>query len=189
MFLLIYFYKGNGELAYCDVEGQLGVIINCVALSAENPVNDFFEDECFEEADDKISLYKGDEDEDDEDNENAISIEKLKKDIMGDGSDDEKDEVQTCISTPRPKTPEIPLQDSFMPSSTPCHLDPRYMCWNDVAVIRCYGGSLDEDAETGKYIEVEFHDYSFHNSMMIQNYHNYFLGTVSRTALVIASLK
>lgn len=87
--------------------------------------------------------------------------------------------------TPRPRTPEIPLQNSFMPSSTPEHLNPRYLCWNGIAVIRCYGNA--EETESGRSIEVEFHDSTFHNSMMIQNFQNYFMGTVSMSALAVAN--
>lgn len=163
----------------------MGIVTKCIIDVEEETENNFIDDECSVDMnDDKVE-----NDDDDVDNENAISLEKLKKDILGDESEDEKDDARSHVTTPRPKTPEIPMQDCFMPSSTPTHLDPRYMCWNDVAVIRCYGSSLDDDVETGKHIEVEFHDYSFHNSMMMQNYHGYFLGSVSTTALAVANTR
>lgn len=74
-----------------------------------------------------------------------------------------------------------------MPSSTPEHLNPRYLCWNHVGIVRCYGSMTDEDS--GKSIEVEFHDATFHNSMMLQNYQDYFLGTLSTGALAVANAK
>lgn len=72
-----------------------------------------------------------------------------------------------------------------MPSSTPEHLNPRYLCWNDVGIVRAYGTSDDES----KSIEVEFHDATFHNSMMMQNFHNYTLASLSMTALGVANLE
>lgn len=96
--------------------------------------------------------------------------------------------VSSRSSTPRPRTPAIPLQAPFMPSSSPEHLDPRYMCWNEVGVIRCYGHNAGD--ETGsKSIEVEFHDSTFHNSMMMQNYQDYTMGSVSKAALAVANAK
>lgn len=89
-------------------------------------------------------------------------------------------------STPRPRTPAVPLQLPFMPSSSPEHLDPRYMCWNEVGVIRCYGHNVGEETAS-KSIEVEFHDSTFHNSMMIQNYQEYTMGSVSKAALAVAN--
>lgn len=91
------------------------------------------------------------------------------------------------MPTPRPRTPETPLQLPFMPSSTPDHLDPRYLCWNDIGIIRSYGSISDESAS--KSIEVEFHDSTFHNSMMMQNYQEYTMGSLSKAALAVANSK
>lgn len=200
---------GNGEIAFCDTQGQLGIVINCTKRdkeincgNIENIVesNDIdFEDVQFED--------------NDEDNENAVSLEKLKNEIMGSDLNKEIDSskciVYMCVCvcmymyviliiiiflisasyslspTPRPITPETPLQPPFMPSSTPEHLNPRYMCWNEVGVIRCYDST--EDSESSKSIEVEFHDSNFHNSIMMQNYQNYTMGTLSFSALVVAN--
>lgn len=157
-------------------------------IEVQVETNDLLDDQCMEDANSIASGSEEIDDDNDDDNENAISLEKLKKEVMGDGSDNEN-EVLTICPSPRPRTPEIPLQNCFMPSSTPEHLDPRYMCWNDIGVVRCYGSSLDEDAESGKYIEVEFHDFSFHNSMMMQNFNGYFLGNLSSSALILANAR
>lgn len=86
--------------------------------------------------------------------------------------------------SPRPRTPEVPLQAAFMPSSTPEHLNPRYLCWNEVGVVKCYG---TPDDDQGKSIEVEFHDFNFHNSMMLQNFQNYTMGSISPACLAVAN--
>ncbi|XP_057657701.1 WD repeat and HMG-box DNA-binding protein 1 [Diorhabda carinulata] len=177
---------GNGQIVYTDVEGQLGImtwsIINqnkeisnkSQDVIITNELN--FDNIPFEEVDD-----------DDDDDENTFSVNKLKKQYMNDIDEDSKQSVagSSRVPTPRPRTPEIPLQPPFMPSSTPEHLDPRYMCWNDVGVIRCYGNNSDETSV--KSIEVEFHDSSFHNSMMMQNYQDYTMGSLSRSALLVAN--
>lgn len=125
---------------------------------------------------------------DDDDDENVISLEKLKKDYTLNDSDEELSKLGRDSSrspTPRPRTPDVELQRPFMPSSTPDHLDPRYLCWNQVAVIRCYGERL-ENTEN-KSIEVEFHDSTFHNQMMLTNYKNYSMASVSLTALALGN--
>ncbi|CAG9836570.1 unnamed protein product [Diabrotica balteata] len=170
---------GNGQVVYTDVEGQLGVM-ECSVKSL--PTN--LEDDAF--ADDVNFDNVPFDDDDDEDNENVFSVSKLKKQFMGDDDQELKSIAGSSRApTPRPRTPEIPLQPPFMPSSTSEHLDPRYMCWNDVGIIKCYGNNSDESAI--KSIEVDFHDSSFHNSMMMQNYQDYTLGSVSRSALVVAN--
>lgn len=73
-----------------------------------------------------------------------------------------------------------------MPSSSPEHLDPRYLCWNDVGIVRSYGNNADDESAS-KSIEVEFHDSTFHNSMMIQNYQDYTMGSLSKSALAVAN--
>ncbi|XP_044753645.1 WD repeat and HMG-box DNA-binding protein 1 isoform X1 [Coccinella septempunctata] len=173
--------SGLNQIVYTDVEGQLGVMSDCIsekqsaeksgAEEAENNDVDFG-DYQFED--------------DDEDNENAVSLEKLKKQY----ADDDEPELRSVASrspTPRPRTPEIPLQPAFMPSSTPTHLDPRYLCWNEVGIVRGYGSILDEDESTSKSIEVDFHDSTFHSSMMMQNFQNYMMGSLSTSALVVAN--
>ncbi|KAK9692495.1 Minichromosome loss protein, Mcl1, middle region [Popillia japonica] len=90
---------------------------------------------------------------------------------------------ESSAPSSRPRTPEVPLQAAFMPSSTPEHLNPRYLCWNDVGIVRAYGASEDDS----KSIEVEFHDATFHNSMMMQNYQNYTMASLNTSALAVAN--
>ncbi|CAG9822132.1 unnamed protein product [Phaedon cochleariae] len=180
--------KGNGEIVYTDVEGQLGIITESVKGMTNDGPEQMNTDE-MELADNDVDFTGVNFEEDnDEDNENAVSLEQLKKQYNLGEPDDELQKLETASSrspTPRPRTPQVPLQPSFMPSSTPEHLDPRYLCWNDVGVIRCYGNNSDES--TSKSIEVEFHDTTFHSSMMMQNYQDYTLGSISKSALVVAN--
>lgn len=72
-----------------------------------------------------------------------------------------------------------------MPSSTPDHLDPRYLCWNHIGIIRSYG--LQDENSINKSIEVEFHDTMFHNQIMFTNFKNYTMASISYTALILAN--
>lgn len=47
-----------------------------------------------------------------------------------------------------------------------------------------YYGSVEDDS---KSIEVEFHDATFHNSMMMQNFQNYRMASLSTAALAVAN--
>nr|CAI5818265.1 unnamed protein product [Callosobruchus analis] len=181
--------KGNGEVIYTDVEGELGKITGVVVSNKTKNVQNNEEPAGSELGDDNDFVEGAAmDDDDDEDNENAISVEKLKRDIMGSPEPELEaltDDASICSKSPRPRTPETPLQSPFMPSSTPDHLDARYMCWNDIGIIRCYGNNAYE-GDT-KSIEVEFIDSTFHSSMMIRNYVDYTMGSISKGALAVAN--
>lgn len=170
----------NGQIVYTDTEGQLGVINNIIGEKETNEIKEV------EDNDNEVDF--GDiqfEDDNEDDDENVISIEKLKKQF------EEEPEVNSIAEnsrspTPRAKTPEIPLQEPFMPSSSPAHCDPRYLCWNDVGIIRSYG-HINDDDNGGKSIEIDFHDTMFHSSMMMQNFQDYTMGSVSKSVLVVAN--
>ncbi|CAH1099771.1 unnamed protein product [Psylliodes chrysocephalus] len=179
---------GNGQIVYTDVEGQLGTMEWSVKSTTTKTSDAVINTKKVTTGDENGVLFNDEPfDDDDEDNENAFSVSKLKEQYLGDLDLESKDSVagSSRANTPRPRTPEIPLQPPFMSSSTPEHLDPRYMCWNEVGVIRCYGNNADEGAT--KSIEVEFHDSTFHNSMMMQNYQEYTMGTLSRAVLLVAN--
>lgn len=76
-----------------------------------------------------------------------------------------------------------------MPSSTPVHLDPRYLCWNEVGIVRAYGSLSDDVESTDKSIQVEFHDFTFHKNIMMPMYVDYTMGSLSSSALVVANTK
>lgn len=53
-------------------------------------------------------------------------------------------------------------------------------------MVRSYGRPDDDSGEQCS-IEVDFHDTTFHSSMMMQNYQGYTMGSLSTTALVVAN--
>ncbi|KAF2895708.1 hypothetical protein ILUMI_10488 [Ignelater luminosus] len=171
---------GNGEIAFCDVQGQLGIALNCtnIPASIETPSDNG-------EAD-NVDFSEFQFDDADEDDENVVSLEKLKADIMGkEETGSVSDKESSRSPTPRPRTPETPMQDAFMPTSTPKHLSSRYLCWNEIGIVRSYG--CNDDLDDNKSIEVEFHDSTFHNTMMLRNFQDYTMSSLSTGALVVAN--
>jgi chromosome transmission fidelity protein 4 len=174
----------NGQIVYTDTEGQLGIMSECIIKNSSALPDDVFTDNGVNFGD----IQFEDDDDDDENDGCVVSVEKLKKQIMGDTESELNFDARSSeVPSPRPKTPEIPLQPPFMPSSTPEHLNPRYLCWNEVGIIRSYGAMTDDDS--GKSIEIEFHNSAFHNSMMLQNYQEYIMGTISKAAVAVASAR
>lgn len=190
--------KNNEELAYCDATGQLGTIFSPGAdarinqdlmADANGMINDFGD---IEFADDEAK--DGDElknDEDDEDD-NAVSIEKLKNKIMSYADseladDDTKDSLDRRSVTPSTECygagfkNVLKQQAAFQPSSTPTHLEHRYLVWNSVGIV-----TLHSDGSDGA-IDVEFHDASVHHSLHIPNYNNHNMASLSCAVLAMAA--
>ncbi|KAL4716859.1 hypothetical protein ACJJTC_012670 [Scirpophaga incertulas] len=164
--------KGNGVLAYCDVAGQLGSLVNCYGKDSHVQ-----EDvEMVERVDDDLMDNLIHEDSDDE---NAISLEKLKNETLGFVVDEDNSRPPSRHVASAPTT--VPPQGPFQPSATPLHLEHRYMCWNDVGIVRCH--SL-ENGESS--IDVEFHDTNVHHGIHLNNYLNHTMASLSTSVLALA---
>lgn len=207
----------NGELLYSDKTGCFGVlkIVTNNEKQRKDPTNqhnilsttdgihdvdidDDLANDIFADVDDRdddeLAFTKVASDDDDDDDENVVSINKLKRKYLGDGGADSASDKyagskKSRSPSPRPRTPQTPLQEPFMPTSSPEHLDRRYMCWNHIAVIRCYNSTSDDDLNINKSIEVDFHDSTFHSNITIQNFNDCTMGSVSATVLVTANNK
>ncbi|CAG9772524.1 unnamed protein product [Ceutorhynchus assimilis] len=174
---------GNGEIVYTDIEGQLSIMSHCARLQrVDVEKKDAIVDEHgFEENE----VDFGDMIEDNEIDSVVRDLDRPTSELEFKGSSSKSS--SRASSPSRPRTPEIPLQASFMPTSSPDHLDPRYLCWNDIGIVKSYGGNNAGDDVGSKSIEVEFHDTSFHNSMMLQNFQEYTMGSIGKGALVVAN--
>ncbi|XP_013135279.1 PREDICTED: WD repeat and HMG-box DNA-binding protein 1 [Papilio polytes] len=168
--------KGNGVLAYCDIAGQLGMLVNCYGQDSSK-VNGDSEDVEMVEKDDNEELvdnlihnYESDDD-------NAISLEKLKNETLG--LHTEEFRPQSQLAAPAPAG--VPPQPPFQPSATPAHLEHRYMCWNDVGIVRCHTAENGESS-----IDIEFHDSSLHHGINLNNYLNHTMASLSSTVLALA---
>ncbi|XP_037806076.1 WD repeat and HMG-box DNA-binding protein 1 [Lucilia sericata] len=196
--------KNNGEIAYCDASGQLGVLFS---------TNDALEDDAMEEdtgnvdnvfgeiefaeddsksSDKRVLGIGGDVDDDVDEDDDAVSIEKLKSKIMSYGNGDVPCDEGTrdSIERERSESPSISgaaynktfkQQLPFQPSSTPTHLEHRYLVWNSIGIV-----TLHADGSDGA-IDVEFHDASVHHSLHIPNYNNHNMASLSSSVLAMAS--
>ncbi|XP_069678187.1 WD repeat and HMG-box DNA-binding protein 1 [Periplaneta americana] len=179
--------SGNGEIAYCDIMGQLGTLEDCIPVQqdSEKPVTQ----EKLMTVDELIQLNYIDDD--DEDGENVISLEKIKAEasqpVFGDDDDklshadaDDEDEVESKLSATARIVPKCDLQSPFQPSSTPVHLQHRFMVWNSIGIVRCYN-TEDENS-----IDVEFHDTSLHHALHINNFLKHTVATLTEDVLALA---
>ncbi|KAI5644928.1 minichromosome loss protein, mcl1, middle region domain-containing protein [Phthorimaea operculella] len=173
--------KGNGVLAYCDVAGQLGTLVNCYGKDSSKFGADSEDVEMVErEADNDelldniIENYESDDD--------AISIERIKNETLGLQDNDSGPSRPASRATLVPASvPRAPPQPPFQPSATPQHLEHRYMCWNEVGIVRCH---TVEDGEST--IDVEFHDTTFHHGIHLNNYLNHTMASLSSSVLALA---
>ncbi|XP_073957413.1 chromosome transmission fidelity 4 [Choristoneura fumiferana] len=170
--------KGNGVLAYCDVSGQLGALFNCYGKDSKAGTD----------ADDNIEMVERDEDNDlvdnlitnyESDDDNGVSLEKIKNETLGLGHSD--GEASRPVSRHEPVVTAVPPQAPFQPSSTPIHLEHRYMCWNEIGIVR------SNEVEKGdSSIDVEFHDTGFHHGINLNNHHGHTMASLSSSVLVMA---
>lgn len=77
LLITIFSNKGNGDIAYCDVQGELGMVVvngvnnaKCSSAGVQEDSVDF-------------NFHKDVDESEDEDNENVISLEKLKRETLG----------------------------------------------------------------------------------------------------------
>ncbi|XP_075169114.1 chromosome transmission fidelity 4 [Haematobia irritans] len=196
--------KNSEELAYCDATGQLGTLFATSGTTDSEDIvesaeaMDDFNDIEFADDEAKVNggegLNDNDGDDDDEDDENVVSIEKLKSKVMSyaNGITNEDDETKDSIGNDRSATPSVvgygstlaktfKQQEAFQPSSTPTHLEHRYLAWNTVGIV-----TLHTDTSDGA-IDVEFHDASVHHSLHIPNYSNHNMASLSSTVLAMAA--
>ncbi|XP_063383565.1 WD repeat and HMG-box DNA-binding protein 1-like [Cydia fagiglandana] len=172
--------KGNGVLAYCDVSGQLGALMNCYGKDSKADADAPDDVEMVERADDGNDLDNLIENYNSDDDDNAISLEKLKNETLGLGTVRDEDESRP-VSRHEPAATTVPPQAPFQLSATPGHLEHRYMCWNDIGIVRCH---TQENGEST--IDVEFHDTNLHHGINLNNYLNHTMASLSASVLVLA---
>ncbi|KYM96439.1 WD repeat and HMG-box DNA-binding protein 1 [Cyphomyrmex costatus] len=186
---LVWHIDHSNEIAFCDALGKLGCIdvllyLECLQqsfqISVSKPRSEVILD--FEQNEDVMENdILSDNDDDDE---NVISLNKIKASINL--KNDEKSNFDVDFEKPSCDTktfiPNVKLQSSFQPGSTPSHLLSYFMMWNDVGMIRCFSSEDGEECS----IEVEFHDVTVHRSMHINNYLRHSLAALSTQALVLS---
>ncbi|XP_049775288.1 WD repeat and HMG-box DNA-binding protein 1 isoform X1 [Schistocerca cancellata] len=178
----------NGEIAYCDFTGQLGTVEDCLPVE---------EAKVTEIVNGIPAIDRVFENEEEDDAENVFSLEKIKASVavptqegstLGDELDipdalDDEDDIESKKSTlAKADLLDVvcEVQAPFQPSSSPVHLQHRYMVWNSVGIVRCH------DTEEENSIDVEFHDTSVHHSIHMPNFLKHTLAALTEEILVLA---
>ncbi|XP_077278003.1 WD repeat and HMG-box DNA-binding protein 1-like [Temnothorax americanus] len=175
---LVWHIDHSNEIAFCDAMGKLGCID--VISSSKFGSEAILDSEKNEDVmDNGIALP-----DDDDDDENVISLNKIKSSINLE--DDQKSHSDAGFEKPTFDTkafvPNVKVQSSFQPGSTPSHLLSYFMMWNDVGMVRCFSSEDGEECS----IEVEFHDVTVHRSMHINNYLRHSLAALSTQVLALS---
>ncbi|XP_055601577.1 WD repeat and HMG-box DNA-binding protein 1 [Uranotaenia lowii] len=135
-------------------------------------------------------------DDDESDDENTFSVGKLKSQYAITEGDDERgaddrasskadhpqggDDRAHSVMSDRYQVKSYPMQDYFQPSSTPDHLEHRFLVYNHVGIVRAHS----DDKENS--IEVEFHDSQKHHGIHLNNYMNHTMAGLSESVLAMA---
>ncbi|XP_063387862.1 WD repeat and HMG-box DNA-binding protein 1-like [Cydia fagiglandana] len=154
--------------------------MNCYGKDSKADADAPDDVEMVERADDGNDLDNLIENYNSDDDDNAISLEKLKNETLGLGTVRDEDESRP-VSRHEPAATTVPPQAPFQLSATPGHLEHRYMCWNDIGIVRCH---TQENGEST--IDVEFHDTNLHHGINLNNYLNHTMASLSASVLVLA---
>lgn len=185
----------TGEVAYCDVMGQLGTIenllpqagsVNAKPAPAESElggltVSDINDLNALKDLD-----GLGFDDDDDDDNENAISLDKIKNEVSMTFDDNDKsskgpdDDTHSVVSGSTRVGMKVNAQPVFQPSSTPEALQHRFMVWNNVGIIRCINNHEENS------IDIRFHDTAVHHAIHMNNILGHTVASLSTKAVVLA---
>lgn len=162
------------ELVYCNVQGQLGLVEGIeVGTNKEqlaSPAVRALPEDQGDGEDDGIDLGQI-----------KATYEPL---IFGDS--DAEGEDAPAVPSARAATPVQPeyrprlVQDAFQPSSTPVHLQHRFMVWNSVGMVWAHNTAEESS------IDVEFHDTSVHHTLHRGNPLGHTMAALSDQALVLA---
>ncbi|XP_048732901.2 WD repeat and HMG-box DNA-binding protein 1-like [Ostrea edulis] len=178
------------EIAFCDGEGQLGLLSEIELKGGNQPVGEMRVKETIGifEDDDDADLVQATDDQGkaedvNEDSNDLAPISALKP--LEDDLESENGEVQPVLPAPtvieRPGfTPTRP-QPAFQSGSTPVHLSSRFMMWNAVGIIKQFNTEEEES------IDIEFHNSAVHHAMHLTNSAGYTMADISTEAVVLAS--
>ncbi|ALC41937.1 Ctf4 [Drosophila busckii] len=184
------------ELAFCDATGQLGTLFLTEA-ELENGMEVEDQADLLGLDDYEFEQRDGDDDNDvaaDNDDGDGVSLEQLKRKVMSNAAYSEREALDdenskqslgnsSSIAPPAPQLKLFKKQPAFQPSATPNDLEHRYLVWNDVGIVTAH----TEPNGDGD-IDVEFHDASLHHTLHLSNnYNQHNLGSLSRSALALAS--
>ncbi|BES94097.1 WD repeat and HMG-box DNA-Hypothetical protein protein 1-like [Nesidiocoris tenuis] len=128
------------------------------------------------------------DDDDDEDDENVVSLEKIKSQAAFHGSQaslvskspTRDDDDKSNAGSHKYQSPVSELQEPFQPSSTPLHLQQRFMVWNSCGIVRQFNSEGMED------IDVEYHDTSKNHGLRLNNVAGHTMAALTTQAVALA---
>lgn len=164
--------KGTGEVAFCDVNGQLG--------NFHVPLGDEGSEEQKDDIDnDKLNDLDFIHDQDDD----VISLEKLKNDTLRPSSAASVSlstgDASRAVSPERPRTPPNTLQPPFQPGSTPTYLEHRFLAYNETGIIQAFN-------EGEPSIDIQFHDVTISRNLYLKNILGHTMGSMSNKVVALA---
>uniref|UniRef100_A0A8C4QUL5 WD repeat and HMG-box DNA binding protein 1 n=1 Tax=Eptatretus burgeri TaxID=7764 RepID=A0A8C4QUL5_EPTBU len=191
---------GNGQIAYTDNRGQLG-LLEAVMISVDEKQEETYEDLFDREVvgspkwDHPTERGATEPDAHDDVDEDVPVLSRGRQRLLlfeDDSHDADSVAAGSDVGVKTTELPSLPVstpvyqgplpttqQKAFQPSSTPTHLSHRFMVWNFVAIARSYNDTEDSA------IEVEFHDASVHHAIHVPNTLNHHLADVSAEALLL----
>ncbi|XP_068145045.1 WD repeat and HMG-box DNA-binding protein 1 [Drosophila tropicalis] len=183
--------SNENELGFCDATGQLGTMVlsDEVGGSGEGAIEEAQDelldgDDYIYEAEEATAADPDTNGEGDD----GVSLEKLKRQVLNLDDENSRQSLASSVTSApvAPAAVQLKLfkqQAAFQPSATPMDLEHRYLVWNDVGIVISHEDPTSGDGS----IDVEFHDASIHHALHISNYNQHNLGSLSRSALALAS--
>ncbi|KAH8027682.1 hypothetical protein HPB51_007232 [Rhipicephalus microplus] len=162
------------ELVYCNVQGQLGLVEDIEVGTNKEQL-----------ASPAVRALPEDQGDGEDDGIDLGQIKATYEPLIFGDSDAEGEDAPAVPST-RAATPVQPeyrprlVQDAFQPSSTPVHLQHRFMVWNSVGMVWAHNTAEESS------IDVEFHDTSVHHTLHRGNPLGHTMAALSDQALVLA---
>uniref|UniRef100_A0A0A9X0K5 WD repeat and HMG-box DNA-binding protein 1 n=2 Tax=Lygus hesperus TaxID=30085 RepID=A0A0A9X0K5_LYGHE len=130
------------------------------------------------------------DDDDDDDDENVISLGKIKSQTMIHGSQTSlasksprSDDDRSVAGSIKYRSPITELQEPFQPSSTPLHLQQRFMVWNECGIVRQFNSEGVDD------IDIEYHDTTRNHGLRLNNVVGHTMAALTTQAAVLACPK
>ncbi|XP_065349851.1 WD repeat and HMG-box DNA-binding protein 1 [Cloeon dipterum] len=159
------------SLAFCNFEGDLGILTVTLADEDPKPVV---------EIDEQVVAENGIEDGITSDFDMDDFDDKLIEERVASRMSAVSGSVATGQIVPKVEA-SFSMQEAFQPSACPVHLQRRFMVYNNVGIVI----SVVDDVDTST-IDVEFHNISVHHNFSLPNIFEHTICTLTEEVLVLS---